>query len=242
MSTRSENTMYIPYGAFELKASYQKNFLKANAIVSGSVILLTVIYLIATMLLADDAIDLTGKVIKTVADLGPPPSVAQKPPQVQVVQPDITLPKVGIPKPVADEELMDEDVVLATREELADIQAPDVGSEKGVTIDIDEDFIPASDAFVPVENMPELIFKNKPEYPRMVKDAGLEGTVYLRVLVKKDGTVGDAKVEKSSKIASLDEAALKAVFACTFKPAIQNGRPVNVWVSFPYEFSLTKKQ
>jgi len=242
MPTRTESTMYIPYGAYELKATYQKNFLKANAIVSGSVILLTVIYLLATAFGGDDAIDLTGRVIKTVADLGPPPSVAQKPPQVQVVQPDITLPKVGIPKPVADDELMDEDVVLATREELADIQAPDVGSDEGVKIDIDEDFIPASDEFVPVEIMPELIFKNKPEYPRMVKDAGLEGKVTLRVLVKKDGTVGDAIVQVSSRIASLDEAALKAVFGCTFKPAIQNGRPVNVWVSFPYEFELTKKQ
>jgi protein TonB len=233
--------MYIPYGAYELKATYQRNFLKANVIVSGSVILLTIIYLLAAVLSGDDAIDLTGKVIKTVADLGPPPSVAQKPPQVQVVQPDITLPKVGIPKPVADDELLDEDVVLATREELADIQAPDVGSDEGVRIEIEEDFIPASDEFVPVEIMPELIFKNKPEYPRMVEQAGLEGTVYLRVLVKKDGTVGDAKVEKSSKIESLDEAALKAVYACTFKPAIQNGRPVNVWVSFPYEFTLIRK-
>ena len=241
MARRFESAIYSPYGAFELKATYQKNFLKANAMVSGTVILLTAIYLMVVALSGADALDLTGKVIKTVADLGPPPSVAQKPPQVQVVQPDIKLPKVGIPKPVADEELMEEDVVLATREELADIQAPDVGSESGVRIDIDEDFIPSSDAFVPVENMPELIYKNKPEYPRMVKDAGLEGTVYLRVLVKKDGTVGDAKVEKSSKIASLDEAALKAVFGCKFKPAIQNGRPVNVWVSFPYEFSLTKK-
>ncbi len=241
MARRLESAIYSPYGAYELKATYQKNFLKANAIVSGSVILITVIYLLATVLSGDDAIDLTGKVIKTVADLGPPPSVAQKPPQVQVVQPDINLPKIGIPKPVADEELMDEDVVLATREELADIQAPDVGSEEGVKIDIDEDFIPGSDEFVPVEIMPEFVYKHMTEYPRMVKDAGLEGTVYLRVLVKKDGSVGDAKVEKSSKIASLDEAALKAAYLCKFKPGIQNGRPVNVWVSFDYEFTLVKQ-
>lgn len=241
MTTRNENTMFVPYGAFELKASYQKNFLKANAIVSGSVILLTVIYLLVTVLFAEDALDMTGKVIKTVADLGPPPSVAQKPPQIQVIQPDINLPKVGIPKPVADDELMDEDVVLATKDELADIQAPDVGSDKGVTIDIDEDFIPGSDEFVPVENMPELIHKESGEYPRFAKEAGLEGTVYVRVLVKKDGTVGDAKIEKSSGVVSLDEAAMKLVYKCTFKPAIQNGRPVNVWVSFPYEFTLTRK-
>jgi len=241
MARRFESAIYSPYGAYELKAKYQKNFLKSTGFVVGFVALLVTIYFVATVLGGDEAIDLTGKVIKTVADLGPPPSVAQKPPQVQVVQPDINLPKVGIPKPVADEELLDEDVVLATKEELAEIQAPDIGSEEGIKVNIDEDFVPAPDEFVPVEIMPELIHKNTPEYPRMVKDAGLEGTVYLRVLVKKDGTVGDAKVEKSSNIASLDEAALKAVYGCTFKPAIQNGRPVNVWVSFPYEFILNKK-
>ncbi len=242
MARHLESAIYSPYGAYELKATYQKNFLKANAIVSGSVVFITVIYLIATIWGGDDAIDLTGKVIRTVADLGPPPSVAQKPPQVQVVQPDIKLPKVGIPKPVADEELMDEDVVLATREELADIQAPDVGSEEGVTIDIDEDFIPGSDEFVPVENQPEFIHKEVPEYPRMARQAGLEGTTFMRALVKKDGTVGDAKVEKPSGVSSLDEAAMKAVFKCIFRPAIQNGRPVNCWVSFPYEFILHSKE
>ncbi len=240
MSVRHESAIYIPYGAYELKATYQKNFLKANAIVSGSIILLTAIYLVFTVFADDDAVDMTGKVIKTVADLGPPPSVAQKPPQVQVVQPEINLPKVGIPKPVADEELMDEDVVLATKDELADIQAPDVGSDEGVRIDIEEDFIPGSDDFVPVENLPELIYKEKPEYPRMAQQAGLEGTVYLRVLVKKDGSVGDAKIEKPSGVSSLDESAMSAVFKCKFKPGIQNGRPINVWVTFPYEFVLNK--
>lgn len=239
MSRRLESAVYSSYGAYELKSTYQRNFLKANIIVSGSVILLTVIYLLVAYLGRDDALDLTDQVIRTVADLGPPPSVAQKPPQIQVQQPDITLPKVGIPKPVADEELLDEDVVLATREELAEIQAPDIGSSEGIKVDIDEDFMPAPDEFVPVEMMPELIVKNKPDYPRMAKQAGLEGVVTVRVLVLEDGSVKDAIVQKSSGVASLDEAAVAAAFGCKFKPAIQNKRPVKVWVSFPYEFTLT---
>lgn len=240
MSSRFENAVYSPYGAYELKAKYQKNFLLSNGIVSGFVILVTAVYLIITMLSGDNAIDLSGQVIKTVADLGPPPSVAQKPPQIQVQQPDITLPKVGIPKPVADEELIDEDVVLATREELAEIQAPDISSSEGISVDIDEDFIPDPNAFIPVEEMPEIIHKEKPEYPRLARQAQLEGTVTLRVLVKEDGSVGDALIQKSSGVTSLDDAALKAVYDCKFRPAIQNGRPVKVWVSFPYEFVLHK--
>ena len=191
--------------------------------------------------LDDGALDLTGRVIKTVADLGPPPSIAQKPPQVQVQKPEITLPKVGIPKPVADEELLDEDVVLATKEEMAEIVAPDISSEgEGIVIDIDDDPLPGD--FIPVEIQPEIIYKEKPEYPRLARQAQLEGIVFLRVLVKEDGSVGDAIIQKTSGITSLDDAALKAVFDCKFKPAIQNGRPIKVWVSFPYEFILHAKE
>ena len=76
----------------------------------------------------------------------------------------------------------------------------------------------------------------------MARQAQLEGTVRIRVLVKKDGSVGDAIIQISSGITSLDDAALKAVYGCKFKPAIQNGRPVKVWVSFPYEFILHAKK
>ena len=55
-------------------------------------------------------------------------------------KPNVVKPKVGIPKPVADDELLDDDVVLATKEELADIMAPDIMAGDGdFVIDIDED-------------------------------------------------------------------------------------------------------
>ncbi len=240
MAKRYDCAIYSPYGAYELKSKYQKYFMMSTGIVTGFFLLITGIYLIISSL-DDGTIDITGRVIKTVADLGPPPSVAHKPPQIQVQQPDIALPKIGIPKPVADEELLDEDVVLATKDELAEIVAPDITAEgEGIVIDIDDDPLPGD--FIPVEIYPEIIYKERPEYPRLARQAQLEGIVYLRVLVKQDGSVGDAIVEKTSGIASLDDAALKAVFGCKFKPAIQNGRPIKVWVSFPYEFILHAKQ
>ncbi len=240
MADRFDCAIYSPYGAYELKSKYQKYFMMSTGIVTGFFLLITGIYLIMANL-DDGALDLTGRVIKTVADLGPPPSIAQKPPQVQVQKPEITLPKVGIPKPVADEELLDEDVVLATKEEMAEIVAPDISSEgEGIVIDIDDDPLPGD--FIPVEIQPEIIYKEKPEYPRLARQAQLEGIVFLRVLVKEDGSVGDAIIQKTSGITSLDDAALKAVFDCKFKPAIQNGRPIKVWVSFPYEFILHAKE
>lgn len=240
MADRFNSAIYSPYGAYELKSSYQKYFMMSTGIVTGFFILITGIYLIISSL-DDGAIDMTGRVIKTVADLGPPPSVAHTPPQVQIQKPDIALPKIGIPKPVADEELDDEDVVLATKDELAEIVAPDITAEgEGIVIDIDDNPLPGD--FIPVEIQPELIYKEIPEYPRLARIAKMEGDVHLRVLVKKDGSVGDAIIQVSSGIALLDDAALKAVYGCKFKPAIQNGRPVKVWVSFPYEFILHAKQ
>ena len=102
-------------------------------------------------------------IIKTVADLGPPPSIAKKPPQIKVVKPDVVAPKVGIPKPVADEDVEDEDVVLATKDDLAEILAPDITANDDVIIDIDEDYLPGANEFVPVEIQPEMIYFKKPK-------------------------------------------------------------------------------
>ena len=238
------NVLYSPYGAFELKAKYQRNFLLGTiATFTFVALILITAWLISVIRGGDlEAIDMSSTVIKTVADLGPPPSVAKKPPQVQVSQPNVAAPKVGIPKPVADEEVQDEDVVLATREELAEIVAPDItasGSGDNIVVDIsDQDYLPAPDEFVPGEIQPEMVYYETPEYPRLAKQAGITGIVWVKALVDKEGNVRDAMVAKSSGTASLDEAAVKAASKNKFKPGIQNGRPVNVWVSYKVLFEM----
>ncbi|MFQ5453553.1 MAG: energy transducer TonB [Candidatus Zixiibacteriota bacterium] len=238
------NTLYSPYGAYELKAKYQLNFLMGTAATALFVGLILLTSWIVSIIGKEDldAIDPTARVIKTVADLGPPPSVAKKPPQVKVSQPNVVAPKVGIPKPVADDEVLDEDVVLATREELAEIVAPDITAGSGdgdIVVDIaDDDYLPSPDEFVPVEIMPEMIYQNQPEYPRLAKQAGITGVVWVKALVDKEGNVRKAMIGKSSGTASLDEAAVKAAYKNKFKPGIQNGRPVNVWVTYKVVFEL----
>ncbi len=241
------NALYSPYGAYELKAKYQFNFLMGTLITAAAVgLILISAWVIANWGEEDlEAIDLTSRVIKTVADLGPPPSVAKKPPQVQVDQPQVAAPKVGIPKPVADDEVIDDDVVLATRDELAEIVAPDItaGSEGegDIIVDIeDDDYLPAPDEFVPVEIFPEMIYQNVPEYPRLAKQAGITGEVWVRALVDRAGDVRKAMVHKSSGTTSLDEAAVSASYKNKFKPGIQNGRPVNCWVSYKVIFELDR--
>ena len=72
-------------------------------------------------------------------------------------------------------------------------------------------------------------------------EAGLEGVVWVKALVGSDGSVRDAVVYKSSGTPSLDEAAVAAAPACKFKPAIQNGSPVAMWVTYKVEFVLEQQ-
>jgi len=112
----------------------------------------------------------------------------------------------------------------------------------------EEDTSPSDTDFVPFEIMPEIIFKGRPEYPRRARQAGKEAVVMLRVLVGEKGNVLDVKVMGSpSQLKALDEygfidATVSGARKCRFKPAYQDGKPVKVWVSFPYEFILHPKR
>lgn len=237
------SALWSPYGAFELKSRYQRNFLLGTGVMLGAVLVILVVAWIISALPEEEIDALAGMhVVKTVADLGPPPSIARKPPQLSVSAPQTAAPKVGIPKPVADDEVLDEDVVLATREELAEIVAPDISSAADgdeIIIDIsDDDYLPAPDEFVPVEIYPEMVYQHKPDYPRLAETAGITGVVWVQALIGKDGNVLRSLVGKSSGTISLDEAAIEAAYKNKFKPGIQNGRPVACWVTYKMDFIL----
>ena len=108
----TSNTLYSPYGAYELKSKYQRNFSFGTLSTLSLVVLILLVAWLIQALQSEEEIPIQAVVIKTVADLGPPPSVAKKPPQVQVSQPNVAMPKVGIPKPVADDEILDDDVAF----------------------------------------------------------------------------------------------------------------------------------
>ena len=59
---------------------------------------------------------------------------------------------------------------------------------------------------------------------------GEEGIVGLRLLVRKDGTIGDAQVAQTSGFARLDKAATDVVKDWHYAPATLNGAPVDAWM------------
>lgn len=232
------------YGAIELKKSYQANFSIGMAFAAALHLVLIGGPLLFAYLTREDVEDIPVITIRSVADLAPPPSVQARPPQVQVEAPKVAPPSVGIPKPVADE-LVTEEVTIATRQELATLMNPanvagSGGAGAALVIDIpDEDFLPGSGDFVAVEQEPVIVKRVQPSYPDMAKQTGLEGMVVVRILVLKDGTVKDVIVVRPSGTNSgFEEAAIAACKQWIFKPAIQNQKPVSVWVNYPIKFSI----
>jgi protein TonB len=95
---------------------------------------------------------------------------------------------------------------------------------------------PDPDEFIPVEQPPMLVAMPTPAYPELARDAGIDGTVLVRVLVGADGFVHQAVVVQA--VLGLDDAALAAAREAVFRPARQQERPVAVWALIPIEFRL----
>jgi periplasmic protein TonB len=77
-----------------------------------------------------------------------------------------------------------------------------------------------------------------PTYPRRAVDLGQEGEVVIRALVGPEGDSRDIRVFRSSGVAALDEAALRAVRRWAFEAAHINGRAIEAWVEVPVRFRL----
>ena len=91
--------------------------------------------------------------------------------------------------------------------------------------------------FIEVDKLPALKTQLKPHYPEIARLAGIEGIVYLKILVDENGNVEKAKVEQGVKD-MIDEAALNAAKTAKFTPAMLNDEPVKVWVILPVAFKL----
>lgn len=91
--------------------------------------------------------------------------------------------------------------------------------------------------YVPVEKNPVLIKKIDPAYPELALKAGLEGKVWVKIWVDREGRAHKAELLKSTA-EIFNEAALAAAMRFVFVPAYMNGGPVPVWVSIPFAFKL----
>ena len=77
-----------------------------------------------------------------------------------------------------------------------------------------------------------------PVYPMLSRKRKEQGTVWMLLLVSKDGLVTELKLKKTSGFDRLDQAALQAVKKWKFQPALKQGQPIDYWYELPLKFSL----
>lgn len=94
--------------------------------------------------------------------------------------------------------------------------------------------------FVPiyqVDSQPTVLHEEKIPYPPGPMREGIEGTVWLSIVIDAQGNVVSANV-LSGPGHGLNEAALDAFRRFRFKPAIKSGQPVSTEMKYKYTFSL----
>lgn len=240
--TREQIVYTSHVGTQALKALYTKHLRTALIIATSLHLSVIGVYYLAGILGEEDEPVVTVRIMKY-TDLGPPPSLqnTEAAPQVAVSVP-VTKPSVGVPVPVPDAEVNPEQTI-ATQQELSEIASPVVGTGDGdgsvaieQDIQIDDEDPPD---FVPVEQQPVPIKQVNPDYPEIARRAGVEGTVWVKILVDKEGKAKKAVIMKSDN-EIFNENAIKAALGWVFTPAMMNNGPVAVWAAVPFRFKLNK--
>ncbi|MBW3672417.1 MAG: TonB family protein, partial [Acidobacteria bacterium] len=84
---------------------------------------------------------------------------------------------------------------------------------------------------------PVLEQRTRPEYPTQARRAGVEGKVLIRAVVRKDGSVDRAEILTDQPF-GLGDAARRAVQQWRFRPATYQGRPIDVYYTVSFDFTL----
>ena len=92
--------------------------------------------------------------------------------------------------------------------------------------------------FYAFDEPPVLIKFVNPRYPDLARQAGIEGTVLLRVLVAEDGKVMSVSVIQSDVTPAMERSAMQAAKQFLFKPAKQRTVPVKAHMAIPIRFKL----
>ncbi len=240
------------YGAKELKEVIRKNTVRATVFTFAGMALFFGSYYAYSAFGPKTSADLRPPLKAKRVSLRnlppPPPSEATPPPPPSTDQILKQVARAGKPVAVPDALVTPEMEIFASVEDMETSDAQGSVEETEIDVEVEdldievevEEEIPDMYEFIPVEVQPSTdisALQKLVEYPDIAKRAGIEGTVYIRVYVGKDGKLQEAVVEHSDN-EQLKQAALKAVKQATYSPGIQNGEPVGAWFSVPVVFQL----
>ncbi len=147
---------------------------------------------------------------------------------------------------------------------IIEIVDDDVEVDEDLDIDVESDEETKAEEYVPpaeeeddeeeeeqiftvVEDNPEFIggqaalmkyLAKNIKYPQMARETGISGTVYVRFVVEKDGSVSQVRIARGIG-GGCDEEAMRVVKSMPkWKPGRQRGKPVRVNFTLPVKFVL----
>jgi protein TonB len=160
------------------------------------------------------------------------------PPEIEIPPPPEAIARPATP--VIAEAEVSEDITIAptTFEDnpVEDLPPPPTGSG-----DVD---IGAQPTFTPYTVGPEITNRTEVqralerEYPPLLRDAGIGGTVTVWFFIDEEGRVQDRRLQESSGHSQLDEAAMDVATVMRFTAALNRDKKVPVWVTFPITFQV----
>ncbi|MGD0144089.1 MAG: energy transducer TonB [Rhizomicrobium sp.] len=96
--------------------------------------------------------------------------------------------------------------------------------------------VPVADRALPVAD--PALGRHVVAYPPIAQRLHQEGDVLVGLTVQPDGSVGDARIIKSSGSPQLDASALVCVGYWRYRPAIRNGKPIAANLTVKIRFKL----
>lgn len=259
-----EHKVYEEYGAPELKKNYLKNFRRGLEIAVIIHIVIISSYLLVSYLNrlnADDNIKPKFNIVYIDVALDAPPPVEDN--NIEIPKTDEIIKPVkdlGALEPIPVSKDKAEELTVKTQDELNNIigQVSHEGDSLryvfkdngNVNLNIDKiikdkddvikDNTPRNFESFEVEKAPVCVnlgmVKSSMQYPPLAVEIGLEGRVTVKVLVGMQGQVIKISSMSGPDI-FYDEVKDKAM-NLEFTPGLQNGKPVNVWVTVPFSFRL----
>ncbi len=231
------------YGALELKRSYQRNLTLGTTISAAFLMIAT----FGLSLLGRTTGDSEGRrmvVVRTIAQLvspPPPPTLGESPNSNAVLTGGFfqSVPNAHETQRLSKGRYYGEIYGMVYDRSAAGALA---GSDSGGYVHIG---VPSMQSLsritlVETDRMPECVSAVLPPYPESAKTNGIEGEVWLQVLVDEHGGVAEVRVFRKSKVdVGFEQAAMDAALKWKYRPALCNRKPVAVWIMYTLRFRLT---
>ena len=140
------------------------------------------------------------------------------------------------PSPTA----LDEEAELPAVNAVVEDQAPPISElARGF---LDEPIFTPFTVRPDIKNRNEIARAMEENYPRLLRDAGVMGTVNVWFFIDERGITRKTFVNTSSGHRALDDAALEVAEVIEFTPAMDRDKFVPVWISLPITFTVRSEE